>query len=97
MKELGKFNFKVNVVPNKLEKYINNALASIISYGSFQFLSFALDNSVKNLNKDYFKYLSKEFDSNVLDLGKSKGFYSYEYMSDLGKFEEKTAKQRKVL
>ena len=41
---------------------------------SFQFLSFSLDSSVKNLGKDDFKYLSKECDNNVLDLVKQKDF-----------------------
>ena len=35
---------------------------------SFQFLSSSLDSLVKNLGKDDFKYLSQEFDNNVLDL-----------------------------
>ena len=33
-------------------------------------------------------YLSPEFDNNVLDLIKQKGFYSYEYMSDFETFKE---------
>ena len=37
---------------------------------SFQFLSPSLDSLVKNLVKDDFKYLSQEFDNNVLDLDK---------------------------
>ena len=37
---------------------------------SFQFLSASLDSLVKNLVKDDFKYLSQEFDNNVLDLDK---------------------------
>ena len=41
---------------------INNKLNFI---DSFQFLSSSLDSLVKNLNKDYFKYLSQEFDNNV--------------------------------
>ena len=48
MQELGKFNLKVNVIPNGLEKYasfgINNKLSFI---GSFQFLSSSLDSLVK--------------------------------------------------
>ena len=44
MQELGKFNLKINVIPNELEKYmsfssINNRLSFI---DSFQFLSFSL-------------------------------------------------------
>ena len=60
------------------------ALASIISYilfDSFQLLSSSLYSFVKNLSKDNFKYLSQEFDSNVLDLVKLKWFYSYKYMN----------------
>ena len=38
-----------------------------------------LDNLVTNLNKDDFKYLNQDFDSNVLDLVKQKGFYFYKY------------------
>ena len=54
---------------------INNKLSFIIS---FQFLSSSLDNLVKHLNKDDFKYLSQEFDKNELDLVKQRGFYPYE-------------------
>ena len=57
---------------------INNKLSFI---DSFQFLSSSLHNLVKNLGKDDFKYLSQEFDNNVLDLIKQKVFYPYEYMS----------------
>ena len=70
MQELGKFNLKLNVIPNGLEKHI-----------SFQFLNLSLDSLVKNLGKNDFKYLSQEFDNSVLDLVKQKGFYPYEYMS----------------
>ena len=51
---------------------INNKLTFI---DNSQFLSFSLDSLVKNLNKDDFNYLSQEFDNNVLDLVKQKGFY----------------------
>ena len=32
--------------------------------------------------------MSQEFDNNVLDLVKQKGFYPYEYMNDFEKFKE---------
>ena len=38
--------------------------------------------------KDDFEYLSQEFDNNVLDLVKQKGFSPYEYMSNFEKFKE---------
>ena len=55
---------------------------------SFQFLSSSWNSLVKNLNKDYFKYLSQEFDNNALDLVKQKGFNTYEYMTHFKKFKE---------
>ena len=63
MQELGKFNFKINVMPNKLEKYMSFNMSN----NSFQFLSSLLDN----------KYCSQQFDTNVLDLVKQKEFYPY--------------------
>ena len=64
---------------------INNMLTFI---DSFQFLGSPLDILVRNLGKVDFKYLSQEFDSDVLDLLKQKGFYPYEYMSSFKKFKE---------
>ena len=58
MQELGKFNFKINVIPNGLEKYMSFTVSNKVSFiYSFQFLSSLLDSLVKNLNKDDFKYL----------------------------------------
>ena len=64
---------------------INNKFSFI---DSFQFLSFSLDGIVKNLSKDDFKYLSQEFDNNLLDLVKQRGFYPYDYMSNFQEFKE---------
>ena len=89
MQELGKFSMKINVILNGLEKYMSFTISNQLSFiDSFQFLSPSLDSLVKNLNKDDFKYLSQEFDKNVLDLVKQKLFYPYEYMSDFEKFKE---------
>ena len=82
MKVLGKFNLKLNDVPNGLEKYMSFNINNILNFiDSFQFLLSSLDSLVKNLGKNDFKYLSQEFDNSVLDLVKQKGFYPYEYMS----------------
>ena len=69
---------KVKKIISCISFSINNKLCFI---DSFQFLSSSLDSLVKNLSKDDFKYLSQEFNNDVLDLGKQKGFYPYEYMS----------------
>ena len=76
MQELGKFNLKINVISNWLEKYMSSTINNNLSFiDSFQFLRSSLDSLVKNLCKDGFKYLSQEFDNNLLDLDKQKGFY----------------------
>ena len=96
MQELGKFNLKINVIPNGLEKYMSFSINNKLSFiDSFQFLSSSLDSLVKNLAKDDFKYLSQEFDNNVLELIKQKGFYPYEYRSNFEKFKEQLASQEK--
>ena len=83
MQKLDKFNLKINVIPNALEKYMIFTMYNKLSFfDSFQFISSSLDSLVKNLVKDEFKYLSPEFDKNLLDLFKPKRFYPYEYISD---------------
>ena len=69
MQELAKFNLKINLISNGLEKYMRFSINNKLSFiDSFQFLS----SSLGSLVKDYFKYLSQEFDNNVLDLVKQK-------------------------
>ena len=66
MQELVRFNLKKNVIPNGLEKHMSFSINNKLNFiDSFQFLSSSLDSLVKNLNKDYFKYLSQEFDNNL--------------------------------
>ena len=59
IREIGKFDVKVNVIPNGLEKYmaftINNILVLI---DSMQFINSSLHSFVKNLSDNDFKYLS---------------------------------------
>ena len=47
---------------------------------SIQFMSSSLGKLVKNLSDNDFKYLTKEFGSNNLELLKQKVAYLYEYM-----------------
>ena len=71
VKDLGKFNFKINVIPNGLENYMSFSINNKLSFiDGFQFLSSSLDNLIKNLTKYYLKYLRQEFDNSVLDLVK---------------------------
>ena len=76
----------------QIERYIYisfNINNNLIFVDTFQFLSSSLDRVVKNLSKDDFKYFSQEFDKNVLDLVKQKGFYPCDYVSDFGQLKEK--------
>ena len=97
MQELGKFDFKISVIPNGLEKYksfcINNKLSFI---DGFQFLSSSLDSLVKKFSKNDPKYLSQEFQLNVLDLVKQRGFYPYEYLNDFEKFKNNCLTGKKI-
>ena len=61
MQELGKFDFKINVIPNRLEKYKSFSLDNkLVFIDSFHFLSFSLDSLVKKLGVNDVKYLSQE-------------------------------------
>ena len=58
MQELDKFNLKINVIPNRLEKCLSFSINKKLSFiVSFQFLISSLDRFAKNLNKVSFKYL----------------------------------------
>ena len=73
MQERGKFNLKINVIQNGSEKYISFTINKKLRFvASYQFPSCLLNNLVENLAKDDFKYLSQQFDKNVLDLVKLK-------------------------
>ena len=73
MQELEKFDFKINVIQNGLEKYMSfNTNKKLIFIDSFQFLSSLLDSLAKSLCQNNFKHLSQEFANEVLDLVKEK-------------------------
>ena len=83
MLELGKFNLKINGIPNGLEKHLSFSINNQLGFNDrFQFLSSSLDRLVKNLGEDDFKYLSQEFDNNISDVVKQNGFTPYEHMRD---------------
>ena len=67
---------------------VNNKLSFV---NSFYFLSSSLDSLVATLGKDDFKYLSQEFNSDILDLVKQKG----DYMSSFKKFKERLPSKEK--
>ena len=78
MQEIGKFDVKVNVTPNGLEKYMAFAIKKNCS----------LDSLVKNLSDNNSKYLPEEFSGEFLKLVKQEGVYLCEYMDSFEKLSE---------
>ena len=88
-KKLSKFNVKISVIPNGLEKYMAFTVnKNLVFIDSMLFMNSSLDKLVKNLNDKDFKYLSEEFSGERLKLVKEKGTYSYEYMNNFKTFNE---------
>ena len=87
IKEVSKFDVKVNVIPSGLEKYMAFTINRKF-IDSMQFMNSSLDSLVKNLLDEDFKYLSGEFSGEFLRLVKQKAVYPYEYMNSFKKFSE---------
>ena len=86
---MSKFNVKVSVIPNGLEKYMAFTFnRNLVFIDSMQFMNSSLDSLVKNLSDNDFKDLSKEFSGEILKLVKQKGVYLYEYTDSFEKFSE---------
>ena len=71
MQKHGKFDFKINVIWNGLEKYMTFSLDINLDFtDSFHVLSSLLDRLLRNLGKNDSKHLSQELDYVVLGLFK---------------------------
>ena len=82
IKEIGKFDVKVIVIPNGLEKYMDFTVnKSLVFIDSMQFMNCSLDSLVKNLSNNEFKYFSEKVSGKLLGLVKGKRVYLYEYMN----------------
>ena len=79
MQETCKFDVKVSVIPNGLEKYMAFTInTNLVFIESMQFMmNCTLDALVKNLSNNDFKYLSEEISGEFLELVKQKGVYPY--------------------
>ena len=67
--ELDKFDVKISVIPNGLEKYMAFFLnKNLVFIDSMQFMNSSLDKLVENLSDEDFKYLVEEFSSENLEL-----------------------------
>ena len=88
--ELNKFNIKINVIPNGLEKYMAFFLnKNLVFIDSMQFMNSSLDKLAKNLSDKDFKYLVEEFGSENLEILKQKSAYPYECVNNFERFNEK--------
>ena len=87
--ELDKFDVKISVIPNGLEKYIAFFFnKNLVFIDSMQFMNSSLDKLAKNLSDEGLKYLVEEFGSEDLELLKQKDAYLYEYMNSFERFNE---------
>ena len=72
--DLDKFDVKISVIPNELEKYVAFFLSkNLVFIHSMTFMNSGLDKLVSNLPDEDFKYLVKQFGSENLELLKRKG------------------------
>ena len=87
---MSKFDVKVNVIPNGLEKYMAFTInRNLVFIDSMQFMNSSLDSLVKNLLDEDFQYLSEEFSGEFLSLVKQKGVYPYEKKFSEDKLSDK--------
>ena len=67
--ELNKFDVKIDVIPNRLQKYVAFILnKNLVFIDSMQFMNPSLEKLVKNLSDNDFKHLTEEFGSEKLEL-----------------------------
>ena len=73
---LHKFDVKISVIPNGLEKYTALFVGkNLVFIDSMQCINSSLDKLVKNLSDKNVKYLVKEFGSRNWEILKQKGAY----------------------
>ena len=89
VKELSNFDVVIDVIPNGLEKYMAFIVnRNLVFIDSMQFINCSLDSLVRNLVDEDFKYLSREFSGECLELVKEKCVYPYEYVDSFKKFDK---------
>ena len=87
IKEVSKFDAKVSVIPNGLDKYMAFTIKrNLVFIDRMQFMDSSLESLVKNLPDHDFVCLSEEFSGEFLKLVKQKGVYPYDYMDSFEMF-----------
>ena len=78
IKEVSKFDVKVSVIPNGLEKYMAFTInRNLVFIDSIQFMNSSLDSLIKDLSDHDFVCFSEGFSDKFLKLVKQKGVYPY--------------------
>ena len=94
--ELNKFDVKIHVIPNGLEKNMTFFLdQKLVFVDSMQFMNSNPEKLVKKLSSNDFKYLIEEFGSRNLELLKQKDAYPYEYIDSFKRFSEEKLPNKK--
>ena len=94
--ELNKSDVTIDVIPNRLEKYMALFLSkNLVFITSIHIINSSLEKLVKNLSDDDFKNLTKEFGSKNLEVLKQKGAYPYEYIYSFKRFIEEKLSDKK--
>ena len=76
IREIDKFDVKVNVIPSGLKRYMDFIInKNLVFIDSMQFMNSSLDELVKNSLDNDFNYLSEEFSGGLLKLVKQKGVH----------------------
>ena len=74
MKEIDKYNVKISVIPNGLEKCMAFTInRNLVFIDSMQFMNSSPNKLLKNLTDNDFKYLSQEFSGDLVELVKQEG------------------------
>ena len=86
------FDIKIDVIANRLEKYMTFFLnKNIVFIDSMQFMNSSLEKLVKNLSDYDFQYFTEEFGSKNVGLLKQNDAYPYKYMDSFKRFGEETS------
>ncbi|GFX09178.1 c2H2-type domain-containing protein [Trichonephila clavipes] len=91
--ELGYDEKQINLIPNIEEKYISSSKNISSDFqlrflDSFKFMSSSLENLIKTLKKDEFKYMKHYLDSDKIDLLLRKGVFRYDYFDSFEKCKD---------
>ena len=95
-KELNNFDVDIDVIPKGIDKYTSIIVNRHITFiDSLQFCDGSLDTLASNLNNEYFKHLTSEFDIDKLEILKRKDAYPYEWVDSYEKFKHPSLPDKK--